>query len=64
MKYKSWNNLNFIQGTIFFTWNQKVIELDYVSIKKLSEFVEDENFTDTLLEPLNRGYIVYVECNW
>jgi hypothetical protein len=47
------------------TWiNQKVIELDYDTIKKLSEFVEDENFVNTLSEPLNRGYVVYVECNW
>ena len=47
------------------TWiNQKVIELDYDTILKLSEFVEDENFVNILSEPLNKGYVVYVECNW
>ncbi len=47
------------------TWiNQKVIELDYDVIKKLSDFVEDENFMSILSEFLNKGYVVYVECNW
>jgi hypothetical protein len=47
------------------TWiNQKVIELDYDIIKKLSKFVEDENFVNILSESLNKGYVVYVECNW
>ena len=47
------------------TWiNQKVIELDYDIIKKLSKFVEDENFVSILSESLNKGYVVYAECNW
>ena len=51
--------------------NGKVIELDYNTISKLSSFLpiyyeqrDIDNFIDVLSEPLNRGYIVYVECNW
>ena len=54
-KYKSKYNGNI---------NETIIEIDNSDIIEISKLVNDELFIDKLTTPLNKGYIIYVECNY
>ena len=44
--------------------NETIIEIDNSDIIEISKLVNDELFIDKLTTPLNKGYIIYVECNY
>ncbi len=44
--------------------NETIIELNNSDIIEISELINDELFIDKLTTPLNKGYIIYVECNY
>lgn len=44
--------------------NETIIEIDNSDIIEISKLIYDELFIDKLTTPLNKGYIIYVECNY
>ncbi len=54
-KYKSKYNGNI---------NETIIEIDNSDIIEISKLIDDDLFIDKLTTPLNKGYIIYVECNY
>ncbi len=44
--------------------NETIIEINNSDIIEISKLIDDKLFVDKLTTPLNKGYIIYVECNY
>lgn len=67
----NYNLKNYIQSIHKFDINNKIIELDINTISSFKGYMPEHYtindtiyFQDKLSEAINKGYVVYVECNY
>lgn len=62
---------NYLQSKFDFDINGLIIDINFKDIDEISKYVpkyytdyDKKYFIDKLTQTLNKGYILYVECNW